>query len=80
MGNIPSNQQVVVNKTEQQLEQEALNNYNQRIKNYCYPRHGHYYDYQQWCLAQYHLECLPPSCRQGPNYKPQYDSWGNQYY
>lgn len=80
MGNIPSNKQVILVKSEQKLLQDALDNYNARLKNYCYLRHGHYCDYLQWCLAQYHLETLPPSCRQGPNYKPQYDSWGNQYY
>ena len=66
-------------KSYEELEILALKNYNQRIKNYCFPRHGPYFDYMEWCLAQYELECIPESCRQGPAYKPQYDSWGNKY-
>lgn len=78
MGVTTSNPQVI--KSDEQLEREALQNYNFRVKNYCFPRHGLYSDYIQWCVAQYQLECIQPSCRQGPNYKPQYDSWGKQYY
>lgn len=60
-------------KSYQELEEEALKNYYTRLNSYCLPRHGSYFDYQQWCLAQYQLECIPLSCRQGPNYNPDFD-------
>jgi len=61
-----------------ELEAEALRRYNIRVKAYNHLYHGHYFDYLYWCRATYELECLPEICRQGPNWTPQYDNWGNQ--
>jgi hypothetical protein len=58
----------------------AARNYHRRIKEYNYAYNGPYYNYVEWCRAQYELECIPEYCRQGPNYRPQYDHWGNQVY
>jgi len=61
------------------LEAEAMRRYNIRVKGYNYLHHGYnYFEYLEWCKGMYQLECLPESCRQGPNWQPQYDSWGNQ--
>jgi hypothetical protein len=69
-----------VYKTAEQLELEALHKYNIRVKSYNHLHHGQYFEYLEWCKAQYYLDCIPVSCQQGPNYKPRYDNWGNQYY
>lgn len=80
MGTPASKQTTHPVKSYEDLELQALKNYDARIKSYCFPRHGPYFDYMEWCLAQYELECIPPSCRQGSAYKPKYDSWGNKYF
>jgi hypothetical protein len=80
MGVCPSNNEVIVIKSDEQLEREAMENFNLRVKNYSYPHHGPYHEYIDWCRAQYQLECIQPYCRQGANYSPKYDNWGNQYY
>lgn len=80
MGSSTSKQITDEVKLYEQLELQALKNYDDRIKSYYFPRHGPYFDYMQWCLAQYQLECIPPSCRQGSAYIPQYDNWGNKYF
>jgi hypothetical protein len=51
-----------------QLEAFALRNFNIRVKAYSYPHHGSYYDYIEWCRAEYELECIPESCRRGSAY------------
>jgi hypothetical protein len=65
---------------EQNLKEEALRKFNIRVKGYSYPHHGNYSDYIEWCRAQYQLDCVPSICHQGPNYRPQYDHYGNQIY
>jgi len=62
------------------LNRRAMNNLTIRLNMYRYPIHGDYFDYVQWCRAQYELECIPPMCLKGPNYKPEYDHYGNQIY
>lgn len=61
-------------------EREAAINFHKRIQGYNYAYHGPYQFYVEWCRAQYELECIPPSCRQGSNYTPQYDHWNQQTY
>lgn len=68
------------NYSEKNWEREAAINFHKRIQSYHYAYHGSYTNYIEWCRAQYELECIPESCRQGPNYRPQYDSWGRQIY
>lgn len=58
------------NQYQQNLEAIALNNFNIRVNSYSYAHHGPYHQYIEWCRAQYELECIPPSCRQGSNYRP----------
>ena len=58
------------NQYQQNLEATALNNFNIRVNSYSYAHHGPYHQYIEWCRAQYELECIPPSCRQGSNYRP----------
>jgi hypothetical protein len=60
------------------LEAEALRKYNIRVKGYNHIYHGYYFEYLEWCKAMYELDCIPENCRQGPNWNPQYDNWGNQ--
>ncbi len=67
-------------KQQAELELNAAKNYHKRVKSYNYAYHGPYYEYIEWCRAQYELECIPEFCRQGPNYRPQYDSWGHKIY
>lgn len=67
-------------KEQANLELNAARNYHKRIKEYNYAYHGTYIPYVEWCRAQYELECIPEICRQGPGYRPEYDSWGNQTY
>jgi hypothetical protein len=66
MGNNNSSNQIQEN-----LEDIALKNFNIRVNSYSYPHHGPYHQYIEWCRAQYQLECIPPSCRQGSNYRTQ---------
>ena len=66
MGNASSNQSM-----QQNLQAIAANNFNIRVNSYSPPHHGRYHQYMEWCHAQYQLECIPPSCRQGSNYRPQ---------
>jgi len=69
MGNSNSssnNNQYSINQRE--LESIALRNFNQRIKAYSYPHHGNYYLYIEQCKAEYELECIPESCRQGTRF------------
>jgi hypothetical protein len=68
------------NYVEKDWEREAAINFNKRIKAYNYAYHGMYYDYVEWCRAQYELECIPEWCRQGRGYRPQYDHYGRQVY
>jgi hypothetical protein len=66
MGNCNSssdNNQYSINQRE--LESIALRNFNQRIEAYSYTHHGNYYIYIEQCKAEYELECIPESCRQG---------------
>jgi hypothetical protein len=56
---------------ERNWEREAAINFHKRIKEYNYAYHGMYYDYVEWCRAQYELECIPEWCRQGSNYRAQ---------
>ena len=65
MGNSSSNQSIQNN-----LEANAINNFNIRVSSYSQPHHGPYRQYIEWCRAQYQLECIPPNCRQGSNYRP----------
>jgi hypothetical protein len=62
------------------LRAHALVLFNERIRNYRLEYHGPYLPYVEWCRAQYELDCIPKWCQQGPNYRPQYDAWGNQVY
>ena len=49
-------------------EQEALRRFNIRIKSYSYPHHYcSYFEYIEWCRAQYELDCIPDSCKRGIN-------------
>lgn len=78
MGSSSSSPSAASLKAEIDLEAEAMRRYNIRVKGYNYLHHGNYCDYLQWCRGMYELDCLPESCRQGPNWTPRYDSWGNQ--
>jgi len=71
MGNDSSKQNLASAIAQQKLEAIALNNFNIRVRSYSYPHHGPYNQYIEMCRAQYELECIPQSCRQGPNYRPQ---------
>jgi hypothetical protein len=62
------------------LEIKASINFHERIKTYNYAYHGPYHEYVELCRAQYELECIPKSCQQGPNYRPEYDHHGRQIY
>ena len=62
------------------LELNATINFQKRLREYHYAYHGPYTNYVEWCKAQYELECIPEWCRQGSNYRSQYDSWGRQTY
>jgi hypothetical protein len=62
------------------LRPEAMAKFDTRIKNYRYEYHGPYYQYVEWCRAQYELDCIPKWLQQGPNYTPRYDAYGQQYY
>lgn len=62
------------------LELNAAINFQKRLREYHYAYHGPYSQYIEWCKSQYELECIPEWCRQGSNYRPQYDSWGRQTY
>lgn len=73
MGNNSSNQ-----IKEETLKTEAMRKFNARVYMYSYPHHGNHFKYIQWCRAQYQLDCIDANCHQGPNYKPQYDHYGNQ--
>lgn len=53
------------------LEEIAAINYHKRVNEYNFAYHGYYIDYIEWCRAQYELECIPESCRQGSRYRPQ---------
>jgi len=64
----------------QSLHEQASINFHNRIKDYNYAYHGSYHEYIEWCHGQYQLECIPIYLRNGPNYTPQYDFWGNQIY
>ncbi len=79
MGATPSHQNIV-SKSDAELEAEAMRRFNIRVKGYSYAHHGPYYDYIEWCRAQYQLDCIPPQCQYGPAYTPRYDHYGNQYY
>ncbi len=72
MGNDSSTQsrQNLAAISQQKLEAIAQNNFNIRVNSYSYPHHGPYFQYIECCRAQYELECIPPSCRQGSNYTP----------
>ena len=67
-------------KSDADYKLEAAINFHKRIKSYHYAYHGNYIEYVEYCRAQYQLECIPSYLRQGPNYRPQYDHWGNQEY
>jgi hypothetical protein len=54
---------------QEKLKEEALKNFNIRIKSYSYAHHGSHYEYIQWCRAQYELECIPEFCRKGRNFR-----------
>jgi hypothetical protein len=64
--------------TEDYYVEMASRNFDLRIRSYSYAHHGNYINYVNYCRDLYELECLPPVCRFGPNYKPCYDSWGNR--
>jgi hypothetical protein len=66
MGGIQSSN----NKPSVDPREAAIRNFNLRVKSYSYSHHGPYYDYIEWCRAQYELECIPEWCRQGGNYNP----------
>jgi hypothetical protein len=67
MGNNSSNQS---SNSQQKLIDEATRKFNIRVKSYSFPHHGPYYEYIEWCRAQYELDCIPQYCRQGSNYNP----------
>ncbi len=67
MGNNSAKQYAI---DQQKLNEEALKKFNLRIKLYNYAHHGPYYQYIEWCRAQYELECIPECCRYGRNYDP----------
>ena len=76
MGNESSNLARQENLIKQKkLQEEAVRKFNIRISTYSYPHHGEYNAYIEWCHAQYELECIPESCRQGSNFKPSDDHW-----
>jgi hypothetical protein len=80
MGNLCSNETAIVERQERQerLRAEAQRLFNQRIDEYSYAHHGSHFEYIQWCCAQYQLDCIPEFCRQGSNYTPHEDAFGNQ--
>jgi hypothetical protein len=65
---------------QQERTLNAAKNYHQRVRDYNYAFHGSYHSYVRWCHAKYQLECTPEICLHGPNYRPQYDHYGNQVY
>jgi len=67
-------------KEQRELKLNAYRNYHARIKAYNYAFHGPYYEYLEWCQAQFQLDCIPEMCRKGCNYTPQYDARGRQIY
>lgn len=75
---VSSSSQQYAKNSDMDLEAEAMRRYNIRIKGYNYLHHGNYFQYLEWCRGMYEVECLPEICRQGPNWTPRYDSWGNQ--
>jgi hypothetical protein len=73
MGNESSKQENLIKQ--QKLQEEALRKFNIRVSTYSYPHHGQHNAYIEWCRAQYELECLPESCRQGSNFNPRDNYW-----
>jgi hypothetical protein len=71
MGNETSRkaQQEKYNAEVESLEKEARRRYHMRIKAYDYMKHGPYEYYRVHCEAEYQLECIPESCRQGSRYR-----------
>jgi hypothetical protein len=63
-------QQIIVGKSEAELEAEAMRRFNIRVKGYSYPHHGSYYQYIEWCRAMYELDCIPEECQYGSAYTP----------
>ena len=55
-----ANQTTVSNQQE-----EALKIFNIRVNSYSYHQHGPYIQYIDWCKAQYQIECMSQSSRQG---------------
>jgi len=53
----------------ERLEKQARKNFDKRVKSYNYAYHGPYDYYINWCHAEYELECIPESCRQGSRYR-----------
>lgn len=76
MGNQSSKQAKKENLIKQQkLQEEALRNFNIRVSTYSYPHHGQHNAYIEWCRAQYEVECVPESCRQGSNFNTRDNYW-----
>jgi hypothetical protein len=63
MGNSESKKQEYIAE-QRNLQEAALRKYHMRIKLYS-PHKGPYYVYVAECQAQYELDCIPESCRQG---------------
>jgi hypothetical protein len=70
MGNNSAKQKQSEIIIQQKLNEQALKNFDLRVKSYSYAYHGPYYQYIEFCRAQYELECIPECCRYGPNYDP----------
>ncbi len=64
--------------SEDDYQKIAARNFSERIQAYSYAHHGDYRTYVNYFIDLYELECLPPYVRYGPNYRPQYNTWGNR--
>jgi len=51
-----------------ELQISASRTFQERIKNYNYALHVPYYEYVEWCRAQFELDCIPFYASQGSNY------------
>ena len=57
----------------EEYRNEATMKFNKRVSSYSYPHHGPYQEYIYMCRAQYEVDCIPHSCRQGPSYNGDYN-------
>ena len=55
--------------SQDELIRRANYNYAYRVRNYNYAYNGPYYEYIEYCQAQYQLECMPEEVRYGSGYR-----------